>query len=211
MVKALIRNEIVFVSMRTGWGKSLTFQLAALITKGLTIVVSPLVSLIKNQWDALHVPALYCSGDQSSDEQSETFVKLESGKYKLLYLAPEKLILSQKLAQTLNQLYKKGKIAELEVDEAHYVVIWGRNFRENYLKIFSFRESYPTVPIAAFTAAITELTKNDIVETLHMGGLHSLPPHLIDLISSTVYSRKLKSALQILRGLSNTRITTNAA
>jgi len=156
----------VFVLMPTGGGKSLCFQLPALVRDGLTIVVSPLISLMKDQVDALQtsgIPATYLNSTLDRDEAKGRWRGLHRGEYRMLYVAPERLMLETFLERALN-----WNIAQIAIDEAHCISEWGHDFRPEYRELKKLRTHLPEVPMMALTATATERVRSDIVQQLHL-------------------------------------------
>ena len=161
---ALVGRD-VFALLPTGGGKSLCFQLPALLHKGLTIVVSPLIALMKDQVDALGtsgIPATFLNSTLDGDEARLRWRRLHRGEYKLLYVAPERLMLDGFLERALN-----WDIAQFAIDEAHCISEWGHDFRPEYRELAKLRRDLPEVPIMALTATATERVRDDIVK--HLG------------------------------------------
>jgi ATP-dependent DNA helicase RecQ len=152
-----------FVLMPTGGGKSICFQIPALVFEGLTIVVSPLISLMKDQVQALKangVKAAFFNSSISTQEENEVIRKAINGNLQLLYLSPEKLIaVSQTWLKELN-------IKLVAIDEAHCVSMWGHDFRPEYTQLKNFRNSLPEVPFMALTATADKSARKDIEEQL---------------------------------------------
>jgi ATP-dependent DNA helicase RecQ len=152
-----------FVLMPTGGGKSICFQIPALVFDGLTIVVSPLISLMKDQVQALKangIKAAFFNSSISTQEENEVIRKAIDGDLQLLYLSPEKLIaVSQTWLKELN-------IKLVAVDEAHCVSMWGHDFRPEYTQLKTFRSSLPSVPFMALTATADKSARKDIEEQL---------------------------------------------
>src|SRR5947209_6265049 len=156
----------VFVLMPTGGGKSLCFQLPALMREGLTIVVSPLISLMKDQVDALQtsgIPATYLNSTLDRDEAKTRWRGLHRGEYRMLYVAPERLMLETFLERALN-----WNIAQIAIDEAHCISEWGHDFRPEYRELKKLRKHLPDVPMMALTATATERVRTDIVKELKL-------------------------------------------
>jgi ATP-dependent DNA helicase RecQ len=162
---ALVGRD-VFVLMPTGGGKSLCFQLPALIRDGLTIVVSPLIALMKDQVDALQtsgIPATYLNSTLDRAEAKTRWRGLHRGKYRMLYVAPERLMLETFLERALN-----WNIAQFAIDEAHCISEWGHDFRPEYRDLKKLRVHFPDVPMMALTATATERVRADIIKELKL-------------------------------------------
>jgi ATP-dependent DNA helicase RecQ len=156
----------VFVLMPTGGGKSLCFQLPALLRDGLTIVVSPLISLMKDQVDALEtsgIPATFLNSALDRQAASARLRGLHHGEYRLLYVAPERLMLDTFLERALN-----WNIAQIAIDEAHCISEWGHDFRPEYRELKKLRTHFPDVPMIALTATATERVRIDIIKQLNL-------------------------------------------
>src|ERR1700757_1043776 len=156
----------LFVLMPTGGGKSLCFQLPALMQEGLTIVVSPLISLMKDQVDALQtsgIPATYLNSTLDRQEAKARWRGLHRGEYRMLYVAPERLMLDAFLERALN-----WSIAQFAIDEAHCISEWGHDFRPKYRELKKLRKHLPDVPIMALTATATERVRADIIKELEL-------------------------------------------
>ena len=167
IVDALLDGRDALCIMPTGAGKSMCYQIPALLFDGVTIVVSPLISLMKDQVGSLvqsGVPAAYINSSLSYPQFLRVLSNVEHGKYKILYVAPERL-----LTDGFLDTCKKIKISMVAVDEAHCVSQWGQDFRPSYLKIISFVESLANRPIVgAFTATATNDVKEDIKKILRL-------------------------------------------
>ena len=164
-IASLLRNEDVIGIMPTGAGKSICFQIPALCKEGLTIVFSPLISLMKDQVDGLlvqNIPAALINSTLTQSEFNKTMYEVRSGKIKLLYIAPERLS-SNFFCNVLRAL----PIAQVIVDEAHCISEWGHDFRPSYRLIGEWLNSLPKRPIVgAFTATATKYVENDIKKLL---------------------------------------------
>lgn len=167
IVDALLDGRDALCIMPTGAGKSMCYQIPALLFDGVTIVVSPLISLMKDQVGPLvqsGVPAAYINSSLSYPQFLRVLSNVEHGKYKIIYVAPERL-----LTDGFLDTCKKIKISMVAVDEAHCVSQWGQDFRPSYLKIISFVESLANRPIVgAFTATATNDVKEDIKKILRL-------------------------------------------
>ena len=167
IVDALLDGRDALCIMPTGAGKSMCYQIPALLFDGVTIVVSPLISLMKDQVGSLvqsGVPAAYINSSLSYPQFLRVLSNVEYGKYKIIYVAPERL-----LTDGFLDTCKKIKISMVAVDEAHCVSQWGQDFRPSYLKIISFVESLANRPIVgAFTATATNDVKEDIKKILRL-------------------------------------------
>src|SRR5437899_3782518 len=166
IVSDALAGRDVFALMPTGGGKSLCFQLPALLRDGLTIVVSPLISLMKDQVDALQtsgIAATFLNSALDRHEAVERLRGLNRGEYRLLYVAPERLMLEGFLERALT-----WNIAQIAIDEAHCISEWGHDFRPEYRELKKLRRHLPDVPIMALTATATERVRKDIVDQLHL-------------------------------------------
>jgi ATP-dependent DNA helicase RecQ len=164
IVKDALAGRDVFALMPTGGGKSLCFQLPSLLRNGLTIVVSPLISLMKDQVDALQtsgVPATFLNSALDRNEAVARLRQLHRGEYRLLYVAPERLMLDTFLERALN-----WNIVQIAIDEAHCISEWGHDFRPEYRELKKLRRHLPDVPIMALTATATERVRADILKQL---------------------------------------------
>ena len=166
IVSDALAGRDVFALMPTGGGKSLCFQLPALLRDGLTIVVSPLISLMKDQVDALQtsgIAATFLNSALDRHEAVERLRGLNRGQYRMLYLAPERLMLDGFLERALN-----WNITQIAIDEAHCISEWGHDFRPEYRELKKLRRHLPDVPIMALTATATKRVRKDIVDQLHL-------------------------------------------
>ena len=171
-VYAAATGRDAFVLMPTGGGKSLCYQLPALMgERGVTVVVSPLVSLIHDQVSALQLAGVTARSFGSretttQDQWRETMGLLNQGLCRLLYVTPEKLSLSPSFKNELKQLESRGLLTRFVVDEAHCVSSWGHDFRNDYLKLSSLRRDFASVPISAFTATADSRVMADTIKIL---------------------------------------------
>ena len=166
IIRDSLSGRDVFALLPTGGGKSLCFQLPALLRPGLTVVISPLIALMKDQVDALQdsgVPATYLNSTLSADEARSRFRNLHAGELKLLFIAPERLM----GGTLLDDLVRWG-VSCVAVDEAHCISEWGHDFRPEYRQLSVLRQRLPQVPYMALTATATERVRADVVSQLRL-------------------------------------------
>src|SRR5881394_3295702 len=166
IISDALAGRDAFVLMPTGGGKSLCFQFPALTREGLTIVVSPLISLMKDQVDALQtsgIPATYLNSTVDREQAKARWRGLHRGEYRMLYVAPERLMLETFLERALN-----WNIAQIAIDEAHCISEWGHDFRPEYRELKKLRDVFPDLPIMALTATATERVRGDIIKQLKL-------------------------------------------
>ena len=162
IIQSVLQKKDTFALMPTGGGKSLCYQIPALMFDGLTVVISPLIALMKDQVDALRVngiSAAYLNSTQSYQEQNEIISKVKSKELKLLYLAPESNFIRQ-----LSSFH----VSLIAIDEAHCISHWGHDFRPEYLTLAHLKRSFVNVPVIALTATADKLTRKDILEKLEL-------------------------------------------
>lgn len=164
--EASLAGQDVFALLPTGGGKSLCFQLPALVRPGLTIVVSPLIALMKDQVDALQasgVAATFLNSTLDAEESRARLRGLHRGEYKLLYVAPERLML-----EGWTENLQNWNVACLAIDEAHCVSEWGHDFRPEYRQLATLRKALPEIPVIALTATATERVRADVITHLKL-------------------------------------------
>ncbi|TRX42816.1 DNA helicase RecQ [Flavobacterium restrictum] len=164
IINSILSGQDTLAIMPTGGGKSICFQLPALVLPGITIVISPLIALMKDQVDSLKangIPACFINSSQSSEEQQFYIESLQSNAIKLIYIAPESL---SYLENTFNQL----TISLIAIDEAHCISAWGHDFRPAYTNLGYLKNRFPTTPVLALTATADKATRQDISEQLNL-------------------------------------------
>ncbi|MFB2975400.1 DNA helicase RecQ [Microseira sp. BLCC-F43] len=176
IIEQALQNRDLLIVMPTGGGKSLCFQLPALLKPGLTVVVSPLISLMQDQVDALHdngIGATFLNSSLNSWQVRHREEAILNGKSKLLYVAPERLV-SERFLPFLDLVKHQIGLNSFAIDEAHCVSEWGHDFRPEYRQLRILRKRYPDLPIMALTATATERVRQDIIEqlTLHEPNIH---------------------------------------
>lgn len=186
IVEEALQNRDLLVIMPTGGGKSLCFQLPALLKPGLTVVVSPLIALMQDQVDALQdngIGATFLNSTLTFSEVRSRETAILDGKIKLLYVAPERL-LSERFRNFLDLIATKVSIAAFAIDEAHCVSEWGHDFRPEYRQLIQLRQRYPHVPMFALTATATKRVQEDIIQQL---GLRQPGIHLASFNRPNIY------------------------
>ena len=186
IIENALQNRDLMVVMPTGGGKSLCFQLPALLKKGLTVVVSPLIALMQDQVEALrnnNINATFLNSSLNAYKVRSREEAILSGKVKLLYVAPERL-LSERFLPFLDLVKEKIGISSFAIDEAHCVSEWGHDFRPEYRQLKSLRKRYPDVPTVALTATATDRVRSDIIQQL---GLKQPSIHLASFNRENLY------------------------
>lgn len=166
IIKAILSKNDVFVLMPTGGGKSLCYQLPSILQDGLTVVVSPLIALMKDQVDSLKdfgIPAEFINSSLTYEQITEVKKKILSKQAKLLYVAPERLVLPQFL-----EFIDLLNISLFAIDEAHCISEWGHDFRPEYRQLVVLRNKFPHIPLVGLTATATPIVQDDIIEQLKM-------------------------------------------
>ena len=166
IIREALKQNDVFVLMPTGAGKSLCYQLPSLLFDGLTIVISPLIALMKDQVDGLladGIPATFINSSLSYSEVNERKRGLSAGKIKILYIAPERLVMPDFL-----QFLQGLKVSLVAIDESHCISEWGHDFRPEYRRLSILREIFTKVPVMALTATATPIVQRDIISQLRL-------------------------------------------
>ncbi len=165
IIQRVISRKDTFALMPTGGGKSICYQLPALLMDGTAIVVSPLISLMKDQVESLQENGIIARAlNSTNNETTDANIRFEcrQGRVKLLYISPERLL------SEINFLLKDIKISLFAIDEAHCISQWGHDFRPEYTQLTVLKEQFPTVPIIALTATADKLTREDILKQLNI-------------------------------------------
>ena len=170
VIHAALNGQDALVVMATGNGKSLCYQIPALCFEGLTLVISPLISLMKDQVDQLQangIEADFLNSSQTLEQQQQVQNKLISGQLKLLYVSPEKV-----MTNSFFQLISYSKVSFIAIDEAHCISQWGHDFRPEYTQLGGLKASFPHAPIMALTATADYATRQDILAHLNLENPH---------------------------------------
>ncbi|PZV23617.1 MAG: DNA helicase RecQ [Snowella sp.] len=186
IIEKALADQDLLVIMPTGGGKSLCFQLPALLKPGLMIVISPLIALMQDQVDALQdngIGATYLNSSLSFLEVQEREKQIFENKIKLLYVAPERL-LGDRFQDFFHRLITQIGVSAFAIDEAHCVSEWGHDFRPEYRQLSQLRQQYPQIPIFAFTATATKRVQKDIIDQLK---LHKPSVHLTSFNRPNLY------------------------
>ncbi|RKR81359.1 ATP-dependent DNA helicase RecQ [Mucilaginibacter gracilis] len=168
IITHVLNQQDAMVLMPTGGGKSICYQLPAVMFDGLTVVISPLIALMKDQVDALNINginAAFLNSSQNDNEQREIVKQLKANQIKLLYLAPERLFSSE---SRLIDFLKTLKVSLIAIDEAHCISHWGHDFRPEYLMLAGLKISFPNIPVIALTATADKITRKDILDKLKL-------------------------------------------
>ncbi|MCD6064331.1 MAG: recQ [Flavipsychrobacter sp.] len=166
IIETVLSGQDVMAIMPTGGGKSICYQLPAMLMEGLTVVISPLIALMKDQVDTLvanGIRAAYLNSTQTNDEQDRIIEQAKLGEIKLLYFAPERLFKNQ---QQLSSFLSSLNCSLFAIDEAHCISQWGHDFRPEYLQLAALKKNFPSTPVIALTASADTITQKDIVEKL---------------------------------------------
>jgi len=170
IIQSLMEGHDAAVVMPTGGGKSLCYQLPALVSGRTVLVVSPLIALMHDQVAQLAdmgIPAAMLNSTQPAEEQRAVMRAAAQGAFRLLYLSPERLAREDTVAWL-----EKVPLALFAIDEAHCISEWGHEFRPEYRQLASLRQNFPDIPIAAFTASATRRVRHDILEQLRLRDPH---------------------------------------
>jgi ATP-dependent DNA helicase RecQ len=170
IITSIMTGKDVFAVMPTGGGKSLCYQLPALLREGTAVVISPLISLMKDQVDAARengIAAVFMNSSQDQRELADIHRRLKGNQVKLLYIAPERFAMPQ-FIETLKGI----PLSLFAIDEAHCISEWGHDFRPDYLALSAIPSLFPGIPVAAFTATATEKVQQDIIHKIGLRKPH---------------------------------------
>ncbi|KAL2629458.1 hypothetical protein R1flu_014144 [Riccia fluitans] len=173
IINAVMSGRNVMVIMAAGGGKSLCYQLPALLLSGIALIISPLLSLIQDQvmgLRALGVPAAMLTSTTTKDEEKAVYLSLEkgTGDLRILYVTPEKIAKSKRFVSKLEKCNKAGRLSLMAIDEAHCCSQWGHDFRPDYKNLGILKKQFPRVPMIALTATATERVQTDVREMLQI-------------------------------------------
>jgi ATP-dependent DNA helicase Q1 len=198
IINAIMTGRDVLVIMAAGGGKSLCYQLPAMLRGGTTLVVSPLLSLIQDQvmgLAALGISAYMLTSTSGKENEKFVYKALEKGEddLKILYVTPEKVSKSKRFMSKLEKCHNAGRLSLISIDEAHCCSQWGHDFRPDYKNLSILKTQFPKVPMVALTATATQKVQNDLIEMLHI-------PKCVKFVSSVnrpnlFYSVREKSAV----------------
>jgi ATP-dependent DNA helicase RecQ len=166
IITDVLNKKDVFVLMPTGGGKSLCYQVPALMQEGLTVVISPLIALMKDQVDGLKqngIKAEFFNSSLTSSEKDRVRDQLVKKKISLLYIAPERL-----MQDSFLEILQNLEVSLFAIDEAHCISEWGHDFRTEYRKLSKIKLLFPDIPVIALTATATPRVKEDILKQLHL-------------------------------------------
>ncbi|MBX2907033.1 MAG: DNA helicase RecQ [Taibaiella sp.] len=168
VIQNVLKGEDTLAIMPTGGGKSVCYQLPAVMSPGIAIVISPLIALMKDQVDALNangINAAFLNSSQSQDEQQRVIKQAQDGDLKLLYIAPERIPANN---TAFFEFIKRLNPSLFAIDEAHCISSWGHDFRPEYLKLSVLKQYFPAIPVIALTASADGVTQKDIIERLEL-------------------------------------------